>query len=55
MREDGFGGEQAGGVLGGMRLRSHRKRKNVHRVRLRCQLGLPRGKFHLNLITINLF
>ena len=53
MREDGFGGEQAGSVLGGVRLRTHRKRENVHRVRMRCQLGLTCGKFHLNSITNN--
>ena len=48
MREDGFGGEQTGSVLGGVRLRTHRKREDVHRVRMRCQLGLTRGKFHMN-------
>ena len=52
MREDGFGGEQAGSVLGGMRLRTHRKRENIHRVRMRCQLGLSRCKFHLNSINL---
>ena len=52
MREDGFGGEQAGSVLGGMRLWIHRKRENIHRVRMRCQLGLSRCKFHLNSINL---